>query len=256
MHSFSIYLLIFKNFFFVFAGLTGTNCEQEKANVVFLAAFYKIVDDDEEALVKNVAEGVKPAEEMPGIMDDSVSENDKSPEEGRCFSSSNLILAKAGDNTSKNDGVVGGTSNLADNGSDKASDDEEYHEAASNESNDVATRPCTADGKPMSEDEGLGEDSDDEDPFEVNSDDGNDGVSNNNDEVRARLYDTMMECLTNDAVRVNNGGSDISDRIRAYLSDRIKETLTTNVVDPDNLVDEERRTPETFGLKSIGFKPF
>ena len=35
-----------------------------------------------------------------------------------------------------------------------------------------------------------------------------------------------------------------------------KESVATNVVDPDNLVDEERRTPETFRLKSIGFKPF
>ena len=51
----------------------------------------------------------------------------------------------------------GRTSNIAD----KASDDEEYHEADSEETNDTAAKLCAAGDDPMSEDEGLSKDSDD-----------------------------------------------------------------------------------------------
>ena len=126
----------------------------------------------------------------------------------------------------------------------KASDDEEYHEADSEETNDTDTRPCTAGDDPMSEDEGLGKNSDDKDLFEVDSD-SNDDAKNNNDEIKARLLYSMKKCLANAATRVNEGGSDIIDRIRIHLSNRIKECVSTNVVDPDNLVDVERRTQKT-----------
>ena len=118
---------------------------------------------------------------------------------------------------------------------DKASDDEEYHEADS-------------------EDEGLGKDSDDKELFDLDSDSNDDG-KNNNDEIKARLLYSMKKNLANVTTRVNEGGSDIIDRIRFHLSNRIKENASTNDADPVNLVDEERRmqTPATFGLKSIGF---
>ena len=140
---------------------------------------------------------------------------------------------------------------------DKASDDEEHYEADTEATNDTAAKLCTASDNPMSEDEGLGKDSDDRDLFEVDSV-SNDDVKNNNDEIKARLLHSMMKCLANAASRDNEGGSDIIDRITIHLSNRIKESTSTNVADPDNLVDEERRTqtPETFGLKSIGFNPF
>ena len=93
----------------------------------------------------------------------------------------------------------------------------------------------------MSEDEGLGKNSDDKDLFEVDSD-SNDDAKNNNDEIKARLLYSMKKYLANVTTRVNEGGSDIIDRIRIHLSNRIKECVSTNVVDPDNLVDVERRT--------------
>ena len=172
--------------------------------MAFLAAFYKVFDDDEEAVDKNVTEG-------------------------------------------------GRTNNIGD----KASDNEEFHEADSEETNDTAGRPCIAGDVTISKDKGLGKDADDKDLFEVNSN-SNNNVRNNNDEIKARLLHSMMKCLANATSRVNEGGSDIIDRIRIHLSNRIKESISTNDVDPDNLVDEERGTltPETFGLKSIGFKAY
>ena len=147
----------------------------------------------------------------------------------------------------------GRTNNIGD----KASDNEEFHEADSEETNDTAAKLCAAGDDPMSEDEGLGKDSDDSDLFEVDSV-SNDDVKNSNDEIKARLLHSMMKCVTNAASRDNKDGGDIINRITIHLSNRIKESISTNDIDPDNLVDEERRTqtPETFGLKSIGFNPF
>ena len=106
----------------------------------------------------------------------------------------------------------------------------------------------------MSEDEGLGKNSDNKDLFEVDSV-SNDDVKNINDKIKAQLLYSMKNCLANTTSRDNEGSSDIIDRITIHLSNCIKESISTNDIDPDNLVDEERRTqtPVTFGLKSIGF---
>ena len=140
---------------------------------------------------------------------------------------------------------------------DKASDDEEHYEADSEETNDTAGKLCAAGDDPVSEDEGFGKDSDDRDLFDVDSD-SNDDFKITMTRSRLDFLHSMMKCVANAASRDNEDDGDIINRITIHLSNRIKESASTNVADPDNLVDEERRTqtPETFGLKSIGFNPF